>query len=291
MPSTEPRRGAREIWKSLPEVLGRDRPEAREEVWWAEIERGNLPSFVRSFAPVVLKDDRGRPVTFHVSVDCVAIGTEDDWLRLPLSGYLAQKVADFFACTLPTNKLVFETYRQARIPLVAHLLECQAIGGGKWQRSSYACRVHEDILQGRIPCKRGAPLPEAAGRFGPRLGDHPGTCSLPPGPHPGVLVAGHLKEVVLNGEDLSKQLAFAGLFPANRRPLQSGVNGPHGPGYADYSHGVRLVSRKVDVAGKEMDYEDVVSDPANAEWLFVGGGPCKRPARYPPVPAAYYMGR
>lgn len=290
-PSQESRRGARAVFATLPDVLGRDSPEQREEMIWAEIERGNHPSFARAFAPVTLSDGKGRTATFQVTVDCFAVGTEDDWLRVPLSAYMAQKLADRFECALPTNKIVFEAYRQAKIPLVAHLLECQAVGGGRWQRSTFACRLHDDILQGRVPCKRGQPLPEAFGRLDPRLGGHDGRCSLPAGPHPGVLVAGHLKEVVINGEDLSKTLGFAGFFPANRRPLQSGVGGPHGPGYADYSHGVRLVARHVELDGRTVDYEDVVTDPANADLVFVGGGPCRRPVRYPAPQGAYYMGR
>lgn len=283
-------RSARDIFESLPSVLGRDAPEEREARIWAEIERGNFPSFARLFAPVVLTDERGRSATFQVSVDCFAVGTDDDWLRVAFSGYYAQKVADHFDCFLPTNKIVFEAYRQAEIKLVAHLLECQAVGGGRWQRSTFACRLHEDILQGRIPCKKGHPVAEAIGRLDPRLGGHEGRCSLPPGPHPGVLVAGHLKEVVVSGADLSKTLGFAGFFLANRRPLQGGVKCPHGPGFADYSHGVRLVARKVELDGQIVDYEDVVTDPAYTGLVFEQGGPCKRPARYPPPPARFFMG-
>jgi hypothetical protein len=283
-------RSARELFDSLPDVLGRDTPEQREALIWDEIERGHYPAFTRLFAPVVLSDERGRSATFQVSVDCFAVGTDDDWLRVALSGYYAQRIADFFACCLPTNKLVFETYRQAKIRLVAHLLECQAVGGGRWQRSTFACRLHEDILQGRIPCKKGHPVVEAAGRMDPRLGGHEGLCALPPGRHPGVLVAGHLKEVTLSGVDLSKKLGFAGFFLANGKALQSGAHLPHGPGFADYSHGVRLVARKVELGGQVVDYEDLVTDPAYAGLVFQQGGPCSRPARYPAPPAKFFMG-
>jgi hypothetical protein len=283
-------RPAREIFESLPSVLGRDAPEQREALIWAEIEKGNVPSFTRNFAPVVLTDERGRKATFLVSVDCFAVGTDDDWLRVALSGYYAQRVADLFDCFLPTNRIVFETYRQAEIRLVAHLLECQAVGGGRWQRSTFACRLHEDILQGRIPCKRGERVAEALGRLDPRLGGHEGRCSLPPGLHPGVLVAGHLKEITVNSADLEKKLAFAGFFLANGKPLQNGVTCPHGPGYSDYSHGVRLVARKVEIDGQMVDYEDLVTDPACTGLVFQQGGPCRRPARYQAPPARFFMG-
>jgi hypothetical protein len=284
------RRGAREIFQSLPEVIGRDGPEQREGMLWAEIEKGNHPTFTGKLVPVELGDSKGRKARVYVSVDCFAVGTEDDWLRVKVSGYVAQRIADRLGCALPTNKVVFEAYRQAQIKLVAHLFDCQTVGGGRWQRSTFACRLHEEVLQGRLPCKRGSGVPEAAGRLDMKLGAHEGPCALPPGPHPGVLVAGHLKEVTVNGEDLSRKLAFAGFFPANGRPLQKGYGAPHGPGFADYSHGVRLVSRRAELDGKGVDYEELVSDPHYGELMFAQGGPCKRPPRYPAPPAKFFMG-
>jgi hypothetical protein len=224
-------------------------------------------------------------------VDCFAVGTDDDWLRVALSGYYAQKVADLVGAFLPTNKIVLETYRQAAIRLVAHPLDCQSIGQGKWQRSTFAMRLHEDIIQGRVPCKRGEKVPEAKGRLEPNLGAHPGACALPPGRHPGVLVSGHLKEVIITHEDLTKRLAFWGFFTKEGRPIQRGFGCPHGPGFADYSHGFRLVGPRVDIDGKMVGYEEVVTNPDYASLVFAEGGqPCRTP-RYPPPPKKFSMGR
>lgn len=44
------------------------------------------PAFVNSFVPVVLTDSKGRRATFQVAVDCFTIGTDDDLLRVALSG-------------------------------------------------------------------------------------------------------------------------------------------------------------------------------------------------------------
>jgi len=290
-PKAAERRGARAIFEALPPVVGQEPPEAREEAIWAEVERGNVPAFVNSFMPVTLTDSKGQRATFQVSVDCFAIGTDDDWLRVALSGYYAQKVADLFASFLPTNKIVMEAYKQAAIKLVAHPLDCQSGFHGKWQRSTFAMRLHEDILQGRIPCQRGQKVAEASGRLEPNLGAHAGTCALPPGPHPGILVSGHLKEVILSHEDLSKRLAFWGFFTQEGRPIQRGFGCPHGPGFADYSHGFRLVGPQVDLDGRTVSYEEVVTNPAYATLVFVEGGQPCRPPRYPSVPKRFYMGR
>lgn len=288
--SVAERRGAREIAATFPEVLGRDGPEAREAMIWTEVERGNYPVWTGTLVPVVLTDRRKRTARVYVSVDCFAIGTDQDWMRVQASGYLAQRIADHFGCLLPTNKIVFEAYKQAKIRLIAHIFDCQTVGAGKWQRSTLAWRLHEDVLSGRVACKRGQIVSNLAGKLNPRLGEHTGQCCLPSGPHPSVLVAGHLKEVTINGEDLTKKLAFAGFFPPNGQPLQKGYGGPHGPGYADYSHGCRIVSRKAELDGKEVEYEDLVTNPANAELMFALGGVCRKPPRYPPPPAKYFMG-
>ena len=73
----EPRRGGRAWLVEIAEVTGRDGPEAREASFRAEIEKGNHPSFMNLFAPVTMTDKAGRNATFMVSVDYVAVGTDD----------------------------------------------------------------------------------------------------------------------------------------------------------------------------------------------------------------------
>ena len=68
-------RPAREIYDSLPSVLGRDAPEQREALIWAEIEQGNVPSFTRNFAPVVLSVPEGvdvRKVDLSIELQILA---------------------------------------------------------------------------------------------------------------------------------------------------------------------------------------------------------------------------
>ena len=287
----EPRRGGRAWMVEIPEVKGRDGPEAREAAFWQEFQKGNYPSFVSLFAPVTMTDKAGRKATFMVSVDYAAIGTDDDWLRMPLSGYHATRVAEAFGCYLPTNKLVMEIYRQAAVKLVAHPFDCQGTGSGTWQRSNVATMGHEDVLQGKTPCKKGQRMPSADGKFNPLLGNHDGVCSIS-GPHPGVLVSGHMKEVILSHENLAERLAFWGFFTSVGKPIQSGFGCRHGPGYSDYSHGVRMVKGDVDLDGQRMSYAELVTNPAYASLMFDSGGTTCPKAGYPsPPPAKYVMGQ
>ncbi len=292
-PEADPaRRGAHAIFAGLPEVIWHDPPEAREALLWTEIEARNFPAFAVTFVPLTLTDGKGRKATFQVACDCFAIGTEDDWLYAGLSGYYAQRTAELLNARLPTNRLVLAMYEQAAIKLTAHPFDCQTSYGGKWQRSTFALRLHGEVIQGKVACKRGGKVDEANGRLNPNLGTHAGTCALPPGAHPKVLVAGHRKEVILSHEDLAQRLAFWGFFTSEGKPIQRGFGCPHGPGFADYSHGFRLVGPTVDVDGKEVDYDEVVTSPDYASLVFAEGGqPCKKPPRYPAPPSKFAMGR
>jgi len=286
----DPRRGGRAWLVEIPEVTGRDGPEAREASFWAEFEKGSYPSFVNKFAPVIMTDKAGRKATFMVSVDYAAVGTDDDWLRMPLSGYYATRVAQVFGCFLPTNKLVLEIYKQAAIKLVAHPFDCQGTGSGKWQRANMATIAHEDVLQGKTPCKKGQRMPSTDGKLNPLLGNHDGVCAIQ-GPHPGVLVSGHKKEVIVSHENLAERLAFWGFFSSAGKAIQSGFGCRHGPGYSDYSHGVRMVQTDVDLEGERVSYTDLITDPAYTSLMFDSGTSCPKPDYPSPPPARYAMGQ
>jgi hypothetical protein len=43
----------------------------------------------------------------------LALGTDDDWARIPLTPMAAQVIADSFHCFLPTRKMVNDIYEQA----------------------------------------------------------------------------------------------------------------------------------------------------------------------------------
>jgi hypothetical protein len=53
---------------------------------------------------------------------------------------------------------------------------------------------------------------------------------------------------------------FYGWHQLNGQPIQPLYTG-HINWWVDYSHGIRLISRKISVDGKEMDYTDVLKHP------------------------------
>ena len=62
------------------------------------------------------------------------------------------------------------------------------------------------------------------------------------------------------------RIAIYGWHKADGKPIQP-LSTVHGAGYADYSHGIRLVSEKVLVDGKLCSVYDILKDPELAPLL------------------------
>jgi hypothetical protein len=78
------------------------------------------------------------------------------------------------------------------------------------------------------------------------------------------LIAGIKKDVVqtakLNSYPKHDRVAIYGWHKPDGKPIQPLYTG-HVNWYVDYSHGIRLVSRRMRVDGRWMDYTDALKDP------------------------------
>src|SRR4030095_339567 len=89
----------------------------------AEIEqailKGNIPNRLRRFRLVRLpaQGKDGRAVTIFVSPDYLSVGSDEDWLWVPISPVMAQKIADRLDCVLPTPRMVDAVYHAAKVKL------------------------------------------------------------------------------------------------------------------------------------------------------------------------------
>jgi hypothetical protein len=81
----------------------------------------------------------------------------------------------------------------------------------------------------------------------------------------GVLVAGHKKDVVIANKVFAAagKVAIYGWHKPDGRPIQPLYTG-HTAAWVDYSHGIRLVRRRMVVDGKETTIDEVLADPALA---------------------------
>lgn len=209
----------------------------RDERILAELEEGNVPRFMRAFVAVPLADGdataTARRSEAWVLPDYLCIGTDDDFLRVPMLGPTAQRIADALGCVLPTPRVVDRIFGAARhLPPVA-------LGAGPLMVSSDAYRLQDERV-------------EAARR---KLGIRAGA-----------LVAGHKKDIVVSARLSAGKLALYGFHRDDGDPVQP-LSVVHSTKYVDYAQGVRLVHRAVRIEGRERSFGEVLGDTAEARWL------------------------
>lgn len=255
----------------------------RDKALYEQLLAGNLPGFLRNFVPVTVKSpDGAHSITYHVMPDYLAVGSDDDYVTVPLGGPMAERLADAFGCILPTPKMVWDIHAQA----VHVTLEPRRYAGtkdAKKQPSTWAYEEYSDAIKKSI----GKAL-SAAGKSR------------------GALVAGHRKDVVIS-DDLpamrSKLVFYGGWLRNQRTNSKTGVKtwhdilqgteggikqlaGPHPAFYTDYSHGVRFVSRAVTVDGQQRDIGTVLKDPVLHKLLIKERPIDLNVARYAPAESA-----
>jgi hypothetical protein len=84
----------------------------------------------------------------------------------------------------------------------------------------------------------------------------------------GTLVSGHKKDVVITNRLAKRpgQIAIYGWHRATGAPIQP-LSTVHGAGYADYSHGIRLISETAIIDGKLRSMYDILQDSLLANVL------------------------
>jgi len=201
---------------------------------------GNVPPFLRSAVPIELVgrviDGVVTRVTLCVLPDYLAVGTARDSLLVPMGLDTALAVADAFGFILPTRRMVDAIYQQAAVRLSPQPLP----PGEKMRSTDYYVR-HNELVQ----AQRGA----AAGQ-------------------PAALTAGHKKDLVISRQLWSTpgRVAIYGWHRNEKAPIQP-LSIVHGARYADYSHGVRLVSTTAFVDGKPKSIFDLMRDERFATLL------------------------
>ena len=213
--------------------------ESREERIYAEIARGNVPEWLKQLCPVeVTHEIKGRMhrATFWVTPDYLAVGSDDDFFRVPLSPRTAQRIADLVAGSLPTPRMVDAIWSAARVRLEPTPIPPSP--------EMTTVPVFED--HNRMVAAQRARHEEPAG----------------------VLVAGHKKDVVITATLASRpdKVAIYGWHRPDGRPIQPLYTG-HTERWVDYSHGIRIVLREMVVDGMKRDMGDVLSDDTLAPLL------------------------
>jgi hypothetical protein len=227
-------------------------PARREAAILAELERGNVPDFLRTFKPIhtSITTPEGTRIdaTYFVSPDYLSVGSDNDFLRMPMTPRTAQAAADAFGCALITRKMSNDIFAQAELRLDPKPLTVDR------EKVETFLRHHEMIEAQRR---------EKSARLG-------------------LLVAGVKKDVVLSRRlsERPGRVAIFGWQFSDGRAIQP-LSVVHGETYVDYSHGVRLVSGVMLVGGNTCNIKEIwgdgrwcglVSDEGVIDPKYYGGG-------------------
>ncbi|MDY3551088.1 hypothetical protein R5W24_000162 [Gemmata sp. JC717] len=233
--------GGAEFFKSLDKLT----PAEREAAVAREVLRGNVPEFLRTFQKITTKSrDAGgkeRTAVFEVMPDYLAVGSDTDFVRAPMTPQTAARIADAFGCALPTRKAVDEVYRAAVVKL-----EPKPLTEDRERPSTFL--KHNALIEDQ--------------RRGQKVGE---------------LVAGIKKDVVVSNRLTEKpgRVAIYGWHKLDGKAIQP-LTIVHGETYVDYSHGVRLMKRTVLVDDQPRDVRHVLYSSALHE-LLSDEGPVTRP--------------
>ncbi|EYF07695.1 hypothetical protein [Chondromyces apiculatus] len=210
----------------------------RERAILREISRGNLPDALRHLARVefqaTAQSGATHTVTLWAMPDYLAIGSDADHLRMPMSPVTAQIIADTFGFLLPTAKIVDTLYAHAATRLTPRPLAPSARMVHPDEFAHHDRLIEEQL--GAVPRDQ--------------------------------LLAGHKKDVVLSNK-LSQRphrVAIYGWHEQDSHPIQP-LSTLHGDWYSDYSHGIRLISAQMLLDGKPMQVADALTDPELAPLL------------------------
>lgn len=201
----------------------------REQRLAAELLRGNIPEFLRTWRAVEVKDaddaSREHVLRYEVMPDYLAVGSEVDFVRVPLTPETAQRVADAFGAMLPTRKMVDDFTQQAAVRLAPQPL-------AEDRESVAAFLKHNELIEQQ---------------WGDRAR--------------GQLVAGIKKDVVLTNRlaEKANRVAIYGWHQLDGSPIQP-LTIVHVNWYVDYSHGIRLVRRDAVLDGKPRDLKRLMHD-------------------------------
>ena len=210
--------------------------ETRESAIRRELFAGNVPSFLRQLQrvtdTVAGADGVDRVIEYDVMPDYLAVGSDRDFVRIPMAPFTAQAFCDAFGFVLPTRKMVNDVWAAATVRVEPRPLT-------KAREASETFLQHHNIIEEQL---RGAAR--------------------------GALVAGIKKDVVVANQlrERPNRVAIYGWHYLTGQPIQPLYSG-HVDWYTDYSHGIRPARRAMRVDGASITYEAILADSVLAPLL------------------------
>jgi hypothetical protein len=196
----------------------------RENMIYAQIAQGNVPNFMRNLVAVTTNsviNGTNFTVTFYVTPDYLAIGTDADYFLQPMTPILGQRLSRLLNCSMPTRKMVNNIWTAATVKLAPSTIPPSGA------MTTVPVFAQHNTTVGNQRDANGTPL--------------------------GALVGGDKKDVVISRNiytnlhaGFPKPVVIYGWHQLNGSAIQPLYNG-HEETYADYSHGIRMVDNAVTV--------------------------------------------
>jgi hypothetical protein len=226
----------------------------RETIIFKAVKQGNIPNFLRKLSPVVIQkviNGINYELIIYVTPDYLSIGSNDNYFYTPTTPMLAQQIADLTHSLLPTKTMVDEIYRQAKIKLSP-----MPIPPSKAMTTVPVFIAHNAMLMKQLD-------------------------SVAAMHAQSTLTAGNKKDIILSNKiygENSPRVVIYGWHKLDGKPIQPVYN-KHTNTWADYSHGVRLVSKIAVLNGKKVKLSNILKDPVLCQLVSNEGVIAK--AKYP----------
>lgn len=208
---------------SVSKQLAKLSSKKREERIYREVASGNIPSFLRDLSPVKLFLTNGKTAIIYVTRDYISIGSEDDFIRMPMALPTALRIARKVEMDLPTPEMVDAIYRSAEVKLSPRFLP-----PGKDMVTLPYFVKHNRIIQRSMSNSQTK-----------------------------LLVSGHKKDIIKPTIADRRRLAIYGWHHSVDR-VQQPLSRAHHRYYVDYSHGVRLVSKNALVDNRLVPTSQII---------------------------------
>jgi hypothetical protein len=237
----------------LERISGLPLSEREDEIYKA-VASGNIPGFLRKTVTLqgVFEDLNGgkHSVIYDVLPDYLAIGSDDNFCRVPMNPRTAQRLATLFGASLTTSVLSDHIYSNAELKLAP--FNYVPVGNANELVSKFV--EHNAQIEKQ--------LSEAGGKHGQ-------------------LVAGIKKDIILSSRIAKKhdRVVLYGWHKPGGIPIQPVYSG-HVWWYVDYSHGIRLINNQVILDGRPALVTDILKDPVLFRVLSDEDEPMAEPFYY-----------
>lgn len=192
---------------------------------------GNIPEFLRKFTPVTI-EEKNNKITYLVMADGLSIGSNSDYVRMPMDPITAQKIADKYDCTLPTRKMVNDIWE-------ASVNKLNPLPWGPPYDASMMSTYRVDVQNKKINKQL----------IGKNFEE---------------LTSGCKKDIVLTNRlypnNPNKRVAIFGWIQSNGQPIQGLNPKDHEINFKDYSHQARMIANDVILNGKIVRIQDIFNN-------------------------------